>query len=74
MATRTKSNGTVIYDDTPEMHKRVFDHVMAWFHEHECYCGEDIIQMDKPQETAAPMLADLADDVIKFDVTWNEDS
>jgi hypothetical protein len=53
--------GTVTYDDSPEMQRRVFDHVIAWFHSHGRYSGEGIMQSDPPQETAAPMLAEVAD-------------
>jgi protoporphyrinogen oxidase len=53
--------GTVTYDDSPEMQRRVFDHVIAWFHSHGRYSGEGIMQSDPPQETAAPMLGELAD-------------
>ena len=64
---------TVTYEDTPEVHKAVFDHVLKWFHEHQCYNGEMIMQSDAPQLTAAEMLADLADDVIRFDAEWDDE-
>lgn len=62
----------VTYDDSPEMAKRVYEHVLAWFHEHGCYVGESIMQCDAPQITAAEMLSELADKVIKFEVEYVE--
>jgi hypothetical protein len=63
----------VTFYDSPEMAKRVYEHVLAWFHEHGCYHGESIMQCDAPQLTAAVMLSELADDVINFDVEYVED-
>ena len=63
----------VSYDDTPEMHKAAFDRLLRWFHTHQCYSGESIMQSDAPQITAAEMLSEIADDVIKFETEWDDD-
>ncbi len=72
MRTITNDDRTVTFDDSPEMHRRVFDHVVGWYQSHGYYSGEGIMQADKPQETAAEMLAYLADNVIKFQTEWRE--
>lgn len=71
MTHKTK-HGTVTYDDSPEMQRKVWDAVMAWFHGHGHYSGEGIMQSDRPPETAAPMLADLAG-MIGFDYQWDDE-
>lgn len=63
----------VSVDDSPEMQRKVFDHLMAWFRSHGCYRGESIMQNDAPQTTAAEMLSELADDVLDFDVRWEDE-
>lgn len=73
MKSVTRRDQIVTYEDTPEMHKKVFDHLIAWFHSHGHYSGESIMQSDTPQITAPEMLSDLADDVINFETKWIED-
>jgi len=56
----------VEYDDGPDVRKAVFDKVIAFFVEHESFSGESVCQCDAPQLDAPALLAELADDVIKF--------
>ena len=61
----------VSYEDSPELHKKVFDYLMEnYFKEYECYFGECIMQSDDPQAYAPVVLSDIADDIIKFDVKY----
>ena len=58
---------------TEALKDRLLEKVIDFFTEHECFNGESIIQSDGPQIGAAPLLADIADDVFKFDIKWKED-
>jgi hypothetical protein len=57
----------VEYDDTPELRDAVFDKVMEYFKKHDAYCGESICQMDDPMIDAPYVMADIVDNIIKFD-------
>lgn len=63
-------NCTVRFEDGPEAHKRVFDAVVAFFVEHECFSGESYVQCDDPQIGSLPFMCDLLDDVIQFQQEW----
>jgi hypothetical protein len=63
----------VTYDDSPQTQRRVFEHVINWCLGDGNTHGDGIMQMDRPQETAAPMLAELVDEVIKFEVEYIEE-
>jgi hypothetical protein len=54
------------YNDTPEIRDKVFERVMKYFKEYECYSGEQIHQSDDPIIYAPYVLSDIADDIIKF--------
>jgi hypothetical protein len=54
------------------MRDKVFKAVIEWYTKHESFDGESISQSDEPIIDAPSFLANLADDVIKFEVTWNE--
>ena len=62
----------VTVDDTPEMHKKVFEAVLEWYKHVDAFSGESVMQMDVPQCEAAPFLSDLADDVLEFKTEWTE--
>jgi len=62
----------VEYDDSPEMQRKVFDRVIKWFVEHDVFAGESVAQMDSCQVDAAPLMEELADDVIRFKVNYKE--
>lgn len=68
----TNRNRRVRFDDSPAVRNAVFDAVTAWFHSHGYYSSEGIMQADKPQETAAVVLGEIAD-LIGFDVKHTED-
>ena len=66
-------NYVVTFEDTPEMHKKVFDRVVQFYKDHESFHWECIMQCDNPQIEAPSVLADIADDIIKFEVAYKED-
>lgn len=61
------------YEDTPEMHKKVFDKVLDYFKKHEAFRGEVIMQCDNPIIDAPNVLAEIADDIISFKVTSKDE-
>lgn len=67
-----KDGYTVSYQKTPELIEAVFNKVMAYYHKYGAYHGECIMQSDNPQIEAAPLLADIADDLIKFEIKYND--
>lgn len=66
-------NYVIEYEDTPEMHKKVFDKVLDYFKKHEAFHGEVIMQCDDTIIDAPNVLADIADDIILFKVTSKDD-
>jgi hypothetical protein len=56
----------VTYEETDMIKQAVFDRVMKYFTEHEAFNGESIMQCDSPQIDAPSVLADIADNIIKF--------
>ena len=63
---------TVSYDDSQETKDSVFEAVIAFYKKHESFSGEEICQCDGPVIDAHSHLANIADDIIKFDVKWND--
>jgi hypothetical protein len=66
-------HGTVSFEDSPALRDAVFNRILSWFLEHECFSGEGVMQCDAPQLTAAPMLADIADELFRFTFEWKDD-
>lgn len=46
---------------------------MEYFKKHECFSGESIMQMDNPQIEAPELMADIADDILKFKFTYKDE-
>ncbi|MCK5610721.1 hypothetical protein KAR91_53100 [Candidatus Pacearchaeota archaeon] len=66
-------NFIVEFDDSPEMAAKVFKRLIDWYKEHESFCGETIQQRDEPIIDAPNILSLIADDIIKFDVEYDDD-
>lgn len=62
----------VSYEDNDEIKQKVFDRVMKYFIKHESFHGECIMQMDNPIIDAPSVMADIADDIMKFKVVCND--
>lgn len=65
--------GTVTYDDSQEAMQAVFDRVLKYYFEHESFCGESICQSDNPIIDAPNAMAEIADNILKFDVDYGDD-
>lgn len=63
---------TITYEDTPKMHKAVFDEVLNYYKKHHSFHGEVIGQCDNCIIDAPIVLANIADKVIKFKVYYKE--
>ena len=63
---------TVKFNDDVDMKNRVFNKLMEWYKEHESFTGESILQSDATIISAPELLAEIADDIIKFDVEWED--
>lgn len=61
------------YDDSDSIKNAVFERVMEFFKDHVSFNGECIIQNDISLIDAPNVLADIADDIIKFSVEWKWD-
>ena len=71
---KDKWGDEVSFEDSPELHKKVFEHLLEnYFKKYNCYFGECIMQDDDSQIYAPEVLSDIADDIIKFDVNYDED-
>lgn len=65
--------GGATYYDSPTLHKAVFDYLMTeYFIKHNLFCGESVMQTDKGIEGAVEVLADIADEVIQFNMKDDE--
>lgn len=62
----------VTYNDDEATKQAVFDRVIAYFKKHDAWDGESICQRDGPLIDAPYVLADIADNIIKFDVEYKE--
>lgn len=71
--TRKTQEATVTYKDSQTTRDAVFTKVLAWFLDQEIFCGESIMQNDATQLTAPELLSEIADDVLQFDVMWDEE-
>lgn len=59
----------VEYQDDAAAKTKVFEKLIAYFKEHRAFSGESIMQRDGPQIDAAPLLSEIADEVIQFKLT-----
>ncbi len=71
MATIKLDDMTVTYKDNQEVRNAVFEAVIAYYIKHECFNGESICQSDGPVIDGHACLADIADDIMKFDVEYS---
>jgi len=58
------------YNDNQATKDAVFKKVIAFFKRHEAFNGECICQCDEPMIDAPYFMADLADNIIEFDVEY----
>jgi hypothetical protein len=63
----------VNYRQSYDIKDAVFNRVLEYFLNHKAFSGEVIMQNDNCTIDAAGVLADIADDIIKFDVVYTND-
>lgn len=60
----------VQFEETPQLKEEVFERCLNWFIKHKAFAGEVIMQSDEPLIDAPDLMADLADDVFKFEYKY----
>jgi UDP:flavonoid glycosyltransferase YjiC (YdhE family) len=60
------------YEETPELKDQVFERVLSFFKSVDHFTGESLQQSDNVQELAPDLVSDIADNIIKFELTWKE--
>lgn len=74
MTSAKKIDGaTVSYNDDQQTKDAVFEKLLAWFFEQESFFGESIIQNDSPTLGAPVLLSDIADDILQFNIDWEDE-
>lgn len=61
------------YNDDVATRDALFQKVVDWYLYHGAFIGEVIMQSDDTQLTAAELLSEIADDILEFDVSWDEE-
>ena len=67
MATKKTSDGIVTYKDDVATRNAVYEKVLAFFMEQECFSGECCYQCDNVQLESPDLLAELAEEIFEFD-------
>ena len=67
-----RNDVTITFEETEELKQQVYDQVLNFFLEVDAFCGETIMQSDTPQIEAPVFLSDIADDIFKFDVEYDD--
>lgn len=67
-------DATIEYEDSQEIRDRVFERVMEYFNEFQCYSGESIHQSDDPLIFAPNVMSDISDEIIKFKYIYDEEN
>ena len=61
---------TVEFSNDAATKNAVFDRLIQFFISQGVFCGESIMQIDNAQIEAPLLLADIADNILKFKITW----
>lgn len=65
---------TVLFEDSPEAHKEVFDYLVQNFYKkYQSFDGETICQSDDCMIEAHQVLAEIADSIIGFEVVYYDE-
>lgn len=57
------------YADDQATKQAIYDKLLAFFKEHECFSGESYYQSDGPQIGSQELMGDILD-LLQFRVTW----
>ena len=63
----------VTYSASPETKELLFNKMLDFFKTTGTFSGESICQSDRAIIAASELLSDIADEIFKFDVKYNED-
>lgn len=63
----------VTYEETEEIKDTVFDFLISFFRKYEFFNGETLYQCDEGQIESPSVLAELLDNVFKFDVNYKDE-
>lgn len=66
------SDCAVVFNHNQAIKDAVFEKLINWYFEHREFSGEGIMQCDDTLIDAPNILAHIAEDIIKFDVRWDE--
>lgn len=66
-------NRTISYEDNPEIHKAVFDKLIKFYKEIDMFSGESICQSDTGYIESPQVVSDIADNIIKFKVKYDDE-
>jgi hypothetical protein len=58
------------YKDDEATKQALFDKVIGFLREHECFSGESYAQADAPQIGAMDLMVEIIDDVLEVKATW----
>lgn len=72
MIRKELSDMVVHYDNSQEIKDKVFERLIKFFFEHECFHGESFMQCDSPLLDAPEMISEILDDIIKFDCEYKD--
>jgi hypothetical protein len=61
---------SISFNDSSEIHEKVFAKLLEWHIKMQAFNGESIMQCDETQLTASELLSDIADDIIQFEVEY----
>ena len=64
---------TATYRDDEETKQAVFEKVIGFFAEYQSFSGESVMQNDDTQINAPALLAEIADEILHFNVEWKDD-
>jgi len=73
LVTKETDDFIVSYEDNKKIRDNVFKSVIEYYFKHNSFDGESICQNDNPIIEAHQVLAEIADNIIKFKVEYNNE-
>ncbi len=73
MRTKKIDGGTATYNNSQEVKDEVFARVIKYFIDFQVDSGMDIVQSDDAIMGAPELLAAILDDVVEFDIAFDEE-
>lgn len=80
LMTKKIDGGIASYYDSFAIREAVFNKIIDWFLKHKIDCGKSIIhglfmedKCDRPTIEAPHLLAEILDDIVEFDISFDED-